>query len=89
MTARTKCGYDDVCIDGFRPVTEEWAIRQATRINDDGSESYDPVLTAAYRDAVVPCADDAPERFARWRGGHYEPNHSCGECTLVRKGRTP
>ncbi len=37
--------------------------------------------------SVYPCKDCNADRFYRWAGGHYKPNHTCPEC-VIAKGAT-
>lgn len=53
------------------------------RCQDTGFE----VETAANGTAVcIPCPCN-PARYDRWRGGHFEPGHSCKECEAIAKGK--
>jgi hypothetical protein len=70
-----ECGNVD-CRSGFVPVTDEWAIEQS---------GGDPVKFAAARNSVVPCPTDNPDGYAKWLGGHYEPDHLCADCDPRRK----
>lgn len=47
------------------------------------SESIDENDTTA---PIRPCPC-RPELYDRWRGGHFEPNHHCAACELLKRGK--
>lgn len=53
-----------------------------TRCRDTGFETE----VVDGKNVATPCPCD-PARYDRWRGGHFEPNHSCAECTALVKGK--
>jgi hypothetical protein len=82
--------------DRFDVRARELGAAQGVTLDDDGPRSFSCVRcfdsgfeVETNSDGVTVCipCPCIPARYERWRGGHYEPGHSCSECTAIRKGQ--